>query len=133
MKRRISSVINAENCCATVRRLNPHLFPNENRTQTPLQNPKHAQQAGALDGYGEGEASFTGCPVVRFTLFRVSLLDVDAKWSSVKDLLDGLQYAGLIPGDKEGQITLEVTQKKVAHFAEENTEICIEGEIFVKP
>ena len=133
MKRRISSAINAENCSATVRRLNPHLFPNENRTRLALPNAEPAKPATALDGYGEGEASFTGCPVVSITLFRVSLLDVDAKWGSVKDVLDGLQYAGLIHGDREEEIRLEVTQKKVAHFKEEETVICIEGEIFVKP
>ena len=100
-------------------------FRNRNRPQAgpvlPATKPK--KQAGSLDLHREGEAPRSGCPLVRFTLCRVSLLDVDAKWGSVKDLLDGLQYSCLVCGDKEGQIRLEVIQQKVHHFAEERTEI----------
>lgn len=63
---------------------------------------------------------------MRFILCRVRLLDVDAKWGSVKDLLDGLCYAGLIPGDREGQITLEVRQQKVSSYTGEKTIIELE-------
>jgi hypothetical protein len=57
----------------------------------------------------------------RFTLRRKSLLDVDAKYASTKDLLDCLVFSGLIPGDKEGQITLEVVQQKIGRGEVEQT------------
>jgi len=59
----------------------------------------------------------------RFTLRRKQLLDVDAKYSSVKDLLDCLTFSGVIRGDKEGQITLEVNQEKVNKGEPETTTI----------
>lgn len=93
----------------------------ENHTDTRLPNPKPTKQAGALDGDHAGKTSSPGCPLVRFTLCRIRLLDVDSKYGSVKDLLDGLQYAGLIRGDREGEINLEVHQIKVAHRHEEKT------------
>jgi hypothetical protein len=97
-----------------------------NKTDTPLPNPKPSKQARALAGNDEGKTQGAGCPLVRFTLRRVRLLDVDAKYGSIKDLLDSCAYAGLIPGDQEGQINLEVRQEKVRHFKEEETEIVIE-------
>lgn len=101
-------------------------FIEANKTDAPLPNPKPQKQARTLAGNDEGETQSAGRPLVRFTLRRVRLLDVDAKFSSVKDLLDSCTYAGLIPGDKEGQIDLEVLQEKVSHFKEEETEIVIE-------
>lgn len=86
----------------------------------------HAEQCERpkeLAGGDEGKAQSSGCLAVIFTLHRVQLLDVDAKYGSVKDLLDGLQYAGLIRGDKEGQIDLKVEQVKVKHRKEEQTVI----------
>lgn len=87
--------------------------------QIPDAKPK--EQAGALEQDHEGEAPSPGRPLVRFTLRRVRLLDADAKWGSVKDALDGLHYAGIICGDREDQITLEVTQERVRTFKEEET------------
>ncbi len=98
----------------------------ENYPDPRLSDTKPAQQAGALDTDHARKASGARCPLVRFTLCRVKLLDVDAKYGSVKDLLDGLAYAGLIRGDKEGQICLEVEQVKVSHYAEEKTVIEID-------
>ena len=43
---------------------------------------------------------------------RKKLFDVDAKYASVKDLLDCLWRAEVIRGDREGEITLEVHQTK---------------------
>lgn len=63
---------------------------------------------------------------MRFRLCRVKLLDVDAKFASVKDLLDGLTAAGLIHGDKEGQVDLKVEQVKVPSYSLERTEIEID-------
>lgn len=84
----------------------------------------HAQQrqcAETLARGDEGEAQSPRLPHCRFTLVRRKLLDVDAKYSSVKDLLDGLAIAGIIPGDKEGQVTLEVIQRKTAKAEPEQT------------
>lgn len=94
------------------------------RPELPHAQP--AQQTRALEPDHAGEAPRTGRPAVRFTLSRVRLLDADAKWGSIKDLLDGLAYAGLIPGDREDQITLEVTQEKVRSYKEEETVIEVE-------
>lgn len=105
----------------------PDYLKNENNHNAPkLPDDKHKELSGALAKDGEGKASGARRPHVRFTLCRVKLLDVDAKYGSVKDLLDGLQYAGLIHGDREDQITLEVNQVKVAHYSEEKTMIEIE-------
>ena len=122
--------------------MNPHqirrLFPNASKsliaanaadfgahdqTGTRLPDAQPAQQAGALVGDDAREAPRSGRPCVVFTLHRVQLLDTDAKHGSCKDLLDGLAYAGLIPGDREDQITLDVRQEKVAGYKEEKTVI----------
>lgn len=113
---------------ATLRRLNPHLWPaqsNDHPSPPQIPDAKPAQQARALEQDREGKAQSPGRPLVRFVLRRVRLLDTDAKWGSVKDLLDGVATAGLICGDREDQIYLEVTQEKVATFKEEETLIAI--------
>jgi len=91
-----------------------------------LPDPEPAQLPATLVGDSEGEARGTRCPHVCFTLRRVRLLDIDAKYGSIKDLLDGLQYAGIIHQDREGEITLEVRQEKVAKFKDEETLITVE-------
>ncbi len=93
------------------------------KPNAPLPHPKQCERPQALASDCKGEAQSPGRPRIRFTLCRVRLLDVDAKFASVKDLLDGLAYAGIIPGDREGQITLEVHQVKVAAFKDECTKI----------
>lgn len=101
-----------------------------------VSHPKQRKQPKALARSDEGKAPRPGPPHVRFGLRRIQLLDVDAKWASVKDLLDGLQIAGLIRGDREGEITLEVTQERVTKKAEEGTIIDIEnpdGPAFTQP
>lgn len=106
--------------------LNPHLYGNH----TPCLKVQNAQQPecpATLDSGDARETQGSGCPLVRFTLRKCQLLDVDAKYGSVKDLLDGLAKAGLIHGDGEGEITLEVLQQKVKTRAEECTIILIEG------
>ena len=91
-----------------------------------IPDPKPRECPAPLEGHREEEARGSRCPVVRFRLCRVKLLDVDAKYASVKDLLDGLTAAGCIHGDKEGQIRLEVEQIKVSSYTSECTEIEIE-------
>ena len=106
------------------------LFPRASKAfleaNAQLSNPKPSKQKGALGANGSGKTQSTRRPHVCFTLCRTKLLDVDAKYGSIKDLLDSLQYAGLVSGDREDQITLEVQQEKVAHRSEERTEIIIE-------
>lgn len=88
-----------------------------------VSNAKQRERKEALAGSGSGEAPRTGCIPVCFTLYRVRLLDVDAKFHSIKDLLDCLVAAGFLAGDKEGQVNLTVKQEKVRRYAEERTEI----------
>lgn len=84
---------------------------------------KQRQRPEALAVSDEGKAPGPGLPHCRFTLRRKSLLDIDAKYASIKDLLDCLVIAGIICGDKEGQITLEVNQFKVQKGEIETTKI----------
>ncbi len=88
-----------------------------------IPDSKPSQQARTLEKDRQGEAPGTRLPIVIFTLRRVRLLDADAKYGSIKDLLDGCQYAGLIRGDREDQISLEVRQETVGSFKEEETVI----------
>ena len=60
-------------------------------------------------------------PRVSIILCRNKLLDRDNSWASVKAIVDGASEAGLIPGDAEDQIELEVKQEKVAHRKEQRT------------
>lgn len=85
-----------------------------------------AQPTAPLASGSEGEAQGSSRPLVRFTLRRTKLLDVDAKYGVLKHLIDGIAYAGLIHGDREDQIRLEVCQEKVAHRKEQETIIEIE-------
>ena len=103
----------------------------ETNHQRKIQDSEQCEQKAALGSGSEGEASCPRRPLVGFTLFRVKLLDWEAKYSSVKDLLDGLRYAGLIRGDKEGEIRLDVRQEKVRTRKEETTEIEVEIPIFI--
>jgi hypothetical protein len=125
--------------------MNPHqlkrLFPNASQStiaanskdygtgapddpsSTKIPHSKPTEPKKPLGAEHEGKTSSAGRPLVRFTLSRVRLLDADAKWGSVKDVLDGLQYAGLIRGDREDQIDLEVRQQKVSSYKKESTEV----------
>ena len=60
---------------------------------------------------------------VRFTGYRTRPSDPDNFAGSCKDLLDGLRYAGIIPGDEPWKIIFETTQVKVRSRREERTEI----------
>ncbi len=66
-------------------------------------------------------------PKILFILRRVRLLDCDAAYGSVKDVLDCCWRSGLVDGDRPDQISLEVRQEKVRHKKDEETLI----EIFV--
>jgi hypothetical protein len=89
-----------------------------------VSDPKPQQdQAPALGASVQGEAEGVRRTTVRFTGFRVHPLDPDNFAGSVKDLLDGLRHASIISGDEPWRIRLETEQVKVAHFADERTEI----------
>ena len=88
-----------------------------------VSDTKQCEHAKTLASDCEGEAQSARLLHCRFTLRRKQLLDVDAKYSSVKDLLDCLTFSGVIRGDKEGQITLEVNQEKVKRGEIEATTI----------
>ena len=94
-----------------------------------LPDAEQRQRPEALARGDEGEAPRPGLRHCRFTLVRKQLLDVDAKYASVKDLLDCLATAGVIRGDKEGEITLEVVQRKIDKGEPEQTAV----EIFEQP
>ena len=76
-----------------------------------------------LERHPPGEKESVPRPLVRFTGYRVRPLDPDNFAGSVKDLLDGLRYAGLIPGDEPWRIRLETLQERVRHFSQEKTVI----------
>ncbi len=95
----------------------------ETNHQRKIQDSEQCEQTPALGGESEGKASSARRPLIGFTLYRVKLLDWEAKYSSVKDLLDGCVAAGLLDGDREDQIDSKsyVIQKKVAHYSDERT------------
>lgn len=106
----------------SVRRLNPKLYGQTYiSTSAELPDTEQCERPQELARSDAGEAQSTECLRVLFTLRRVRLLDVDAKYSSVKDLLDCLAFSGVIRGDKEGQISLDVRQEKVGSFKDERT------------
>lgn len=88
-----------------------------------IPDAKPAKQTRALDSHNAKETQGAGRHHVCFTLCRVQLLDVDAKYGSVKDALDFLATCGAIHGDREDQISLEVRQEKVRHYRDEKTVI----------
>lgn len=99
-----------------------------NQDRSEVSNPKQRELPAQLGSDNAGETQSTGCVPVCFTLYRVRLLDVDAKYASIKDLLDCVAGAGLVAGDKEGQVDLQVRQVKVRTKAEERTEITVDDE-----
>ncbi len=118
-----------------MKRLNPDVFgplPSEKlaRETNPdrsLPDPKpQRHQAAALGKAIRGEEAGTPRATVRFTGYRVRPLDPDNFAGSVKDLLDGLRHAALIPGDEPWRIRLETEQVRVRTFAQEKTVIEIE-------
>lgn len=99
------------------KRRNAHLYS----AGTPVPDTQQCELPKELEGHHTGEAQGSRRPTVCFTLCRVRLLDVDSKYSSVKDLLDSLVHAGFAKDDSEGSLTLIVNQKKVSHYKDEAT------------
>lgn len=97
---------------------------NDNPTRIEIPNPElKRDERSALGGTVSGEEKSLQRTRVRFILFRVRPLDPDNAAGSVKNCVDGLRHAGLIPGDEPWRIILETEQVKVAHFKEEKTEV----------
>lgn len=104
------------------------LFPNASRSTLAANGAlQYAEPepdpTAALEPLAEGKEGGAGRITVRFTGYRIRPLDPDNFAGSVKDLLDGLRRAQLIPGDEWKQIRLETEQVKVAKREEERTEI----------
>lgn len=84
--------------------------------------PEHVVLDDTL-GTAPGKEEHPHRIAVCITSFRRRLLDPDNLIGGAKYFVDGLRYAGLIPGDNPEQITLEVSQVKVKTKHEERTEI----------
>jgi hypothetical protein len=109
-------------------RLIARLFPNAStsflRANSGLPDTKLEQnETKALAIPKKGTDAGVRRVVVRFTLCRLSLLDRDSAYASVKDVLDGLRHAALIPDDTEAAIVLEVEQEPVANPSEQCTKL----------
>ena len=106
---------------------NLRVAKNETRPHTQIPHTKpERHQTPALVSAVQGETKSLQRTRVRFTGHRVRPLDPDNFAGSVKDLLDGLKHAGLIPGDEPWRIILETEQVRVRTFAEEKTVIELE-------
>ena len=72
-----------------------------------------------------GEEKSDVRPILSYVLYRCRPLDPDAIHGATKVCTDCLQQIGLIPGDSEKHIRLEVRQEKVAHMNEQRTTLKI--------
>jgi hypothetical protein len=113
--------------CKRTRQRNPLNEPAA-RSQTQNAKPKR-HKTPALGGAIPREAKSTPRIVVGFIGYRVRPLDPDNFAGSVKDLLDGLRHAQIIPGDEPWKIRFQTEQVKVNHYKEEKTVIQV-TEIF---
>jgi len=100
---------------------NVELLEHELKTHCPIPSPEpesvvRHEPLAAGEGKGEGACGI----IVRIRSFRSRLLDPDNLCA--KSLVDGLRYAGLIPGDRPQDIELTVTQEK-CDKQDERTEI----------
>jgi hypothetical protein len=86
---------------------------------------REQDQGSALGDQTSGETKSDVRPFVCIITRRVRLLDKDNAYASTKCLTDCLHEIGLIPGDSEKDIELEVRQEKVDHFHEQRTEVKI--------
>jgi hypothetical protein len=98
-------------------------YENKNRRVPPSPVAEPAVQNEPL-GQDGGEKEDTKRIAVRVVSFRQKLLDPDNP--VIKYFVDGLRYSGLIPNDRQEDITVEVGQKKVAHKEDERTEIILD-------
>ena len=72
-----------------------------------------------------GEEKSDARPIVSYVLYRCRPLDPDAIHGATKVCTDCLCKIGLLAGDSEKHIRLEVRQEKVAHMNEQRTTLKI--------
>lgn len=70
-------------------------------------------------GKGEGEEGMRAEYSICITSCRVNLLDPDNYY--IKDLIDQLRYAGVIPEDDPQTVEIEIIPKKVSGYKQEKT------------
>jgi len=100
---------------------NANQLSHEIKTCCPIQSPKPEPAVRhELHGSVSGAKKSPPRVVVRIKCCRSKLLDPDNLCP--KSLIDGLRYAGLIPGDEPDKIELVVTQEK-CDKKDERTEI----------
>ncbi len=105
------------------------LFPNASRStleanSVVLPNPEpECDQAPALERPVPRKKRGLDRITVRFTGYRCRPLDPDNFAGSVKELLDGLRHAHLLPNDTIWDIALETGQVRVGVRGKERTEI----------
>lgn len=91
-----------------------------------LLRPKPESTSGStLGGSGQGAQKGEKRPTVRIVRCSRHLLDRDNAYASSKFLIDRLVEAQIIPGDKEEDIILEVTQLEVTQASEVGTSVTI--------
>jgi len=91
------------------------------RSQKPESTPRNAL-GGAPPGKTKSDARIG----VSYVMRRIRLLDTDNAYGATKTLTDCLCEVGLLPGDSDKDITINVRQEKVNHRSEECTEIVLE-------
>ena len=74
-------------------------------------------------GKGQSEEGMRAEYLVSIRSRRVNLLDPDNLY--IKDIVDQIRYAGLIPEDTPEVIEIEITQEKVSKYKEEETIITL--------
>jgi len=79
--------------------------------------------ADALDQPTKGGHQGSGRVVVRITLCRVRVTDLDNAYGGLKPLVDALVLCELIDDDDPSAIRLEVRQQKVGRLADQKTKI----------
>lgn len=104
---------------------NPAITINDPHRGEVRNSVPESNAAATLDSMEKREGESQACVRVRFTGYRVRLLDPDNFAGSVKDLLDCLRQSLLIVDDSPDHIILETTQQKVGTRKEERTEIVI--------
>lgn len=109
-----------------IRRLFPNASPSLLAANAEVSDAKpECNKASALERAVPGEKQGIRRVRIRITGYRVRPLDPDNFAGSVKDLLDGLRHAALIPGDEPWRIRLETEQEKVSSYKEERTVITL--------
>lgn len=96
------------------------LIEYENRRQVPSAKPEQTVCHDSL-GKETRETQGTTRIAIRISSFRQRLVDPDNLCP--KYIIDGLRYAGLIPNDREEDISLTVEQRRVLLRSDERTEI----------